>query len=86
MQVAQQDAERSKWVVEKALEEKKSIVIQVCPPFLFLSFTLSLSHMHTYTPTHTHTQQCEHHASSATTRPCSTMSPSLRQQSRFLAT
>jgi len=27
-QVAQQDAERSKWVVEKALEEKKSIVIQ----------------------------------------------------------
>mmetsp|Transcript_11328 Transcript_11328/g.17820 ORF Transcript_11328/g.17820 Transcript_11328/m.17820 type:complete len:301 (+) Transcript_11328:94-996(+) len=26
-QVAQQDAERSKWVVEKALEEKKSIVI-----------------------------------------------------------
>ncbi len=27
-QVAQQEAERSKWVVEKALEEKKSIVIQ----------------------------------------------------------
>jgi hypothetical protein len=26
-QVAQQDAERSKWIVEKALEEKKSIII-----------------------------------------------------------
>lgn len=26
-QVAQQDAERSKWVVEKAIEEKKSIII-----------------------------------------------------------
>jgi hypothetical protein len=25
--VAQQDAERSKWIVEKALEEKKSIII-----------------------------------------------------------
>jgi prohibitin 2 len=27
-QVAQQEAERAKWIVEKATEEKKSIIIQ----------------------------------------------------------